>query len=281
MSLKEKLTEALEKKNNDINSFVWKGRKQEVNGKYVQTEKKLMDCTENELRQFYAFCDSMLHNNSEDDPGRYVLIERLKDQRTRCNTELFLRWLEDKKSLPRFKFLEALRGFLDTNKDVVDPKTFPIGEIINGDCPDEFIDITANLVLDGCIDKLGRFNKKPITLSFILKQGLWFTAQESKDLAEKDANGNLRDKLEVVRERLKLPTSAKLYTNPTGLSYTQLRALINLRNKKYSELTSDQLRVLRDRILFNLEDNAKEHAAQWETRKEQIRKVCEAKGFTI
>lgn len=65
---KEKLAAAM----NNINSFVWKGRKQEVNGELVQEEKRLVDCTEEELRSFYAHCESMLHNTSKEYPGRYV-----------------------------------------------------------------------------------------------------------------------------------------------------------------------------------------------------------------
>lgn len=281
MSIKEKLTEALERKNNDINSFVWKGRKVEVDGKMVQSEKYLMDCSEHELRGFYAHCDSMLNNESEKDPGRYVLINITKDQRMRCNVELFLRWLEEENALPRFKFLEALQGFLETNKDAVDPATFPIGQILHQGCPEEFEDIPAELVVEGCKDKLGRFNKKHITLSFILKQGLWFTAQESKELTEKDASKNIRDRIEVVKEKLKLPERVRIHTNPTGLSFAQLKSLINLRSQKYSKLDTDQLVLLRDRILFDLEDDARKHAEQWEVRKKQIEAVCEAKGFTL
>lgn len=281
MSIKEKLTEALERKNNDINSFVWKGRKVEVDGKFVQSEKYLMDCSEYELRGFYAHCDSMLHNESEKDPGRYVLIDITKDQRMRCNAELLLRWLEEKNALSRFSFLEALRGFLETNKDIVDPATFPIGQILKDGCPAEFEDIPAELVVEACLKKLGRFNKKHITLSFILKQGLWFTAQESKELTEKDASKNIRDRIEVVKEKLKLPATVRIHTNPTGLSYAQLRALINLRSQQYHKLTTDQLNLLRDRILFDLEDDARAHAEQWEVRKKQIEAVCEAKGYTL
>ena len=58
---REKLASAIDRKNNDINSFIWKGRKQEVNGALVQEEKRLVDCTEEELRNFYAHCDSMLY----------------------------------------------------------------------------------------------------------------------------------------------------------------------------------------------------------------------------
>lgn len=279
-----KITEAFDKKKSDINSFVWKGRKVEVEGQFVQDEKLLIDCSESELNGFYNHCVSMLTNKSEKVPGRYVLLEIIKDQRRRCNTELFLRWLEDPDgiNMPRFKFCEALNGFLTTNKGVVDPKTFPINGVINSDqCPAEFADIPCDTVLDGCLDRLGRFDRQHITLSFILKQGLWFTPQESKDLAVKDENGNLRDRIEVVRENLKLPTTIKIHTNPKGLSYAQLRQMINLKSKKYSELTTDQLRLLRDRILFSLEDNVHMHIDQWETRIQQILKIMQYKGYTL
>ena len=78
---REKLASAIDRKNNDINSFIWKGRKQEVNGVLVQEEKRLVDCTEEELRGFYAHCDSMLYNTNKDYPGRYVLLDIIKDQR--------------------------------------------------------------------------------------------------------------------------------------------------------------------------------------------------------
>lgn len=279
-----KLTEAIEKKKTDVNSFIWKGRKVEVNGQFVQEEFRLVDASEAQLNTCYEHCQSMLTNKSEKNPGRYPLLTIIQDQRMRCNAELFLRWLEDPENAgyPRFKFLEALRSFLDLNKAVVDPDTFPIYKVLNSDqCPSEFSDIPCSLILEGCLDRLGRFDKKHLTLSFILKQGLWFTPQESKDLAIKDENGNIRDRIEVVRENLKLPSAIKIHTNPKGLSYSQLRAMINLKSKKYSELTTDQLRLLRDRILFSLEDDVRMHVDQWETRKEQIIQVMTLKGFTL
>ena len=63
--IKEKLAAAIAKKNNDINTFVWKGRKVEMNGQLVQEEKKLVDCSEEELRTFYNHCESMLYNTSK------------------------------------------------------------------------------------------------------------------------------------------------------------------------------------------------------------------------
>lgn len=278
--IKEKLAAAIAKKNNDINTFVWKGRKVEVNGQLVQDEKKLVDCSEDELRTFYKHCDSMLYNTSKECPGRYVLLDIIEDQRVRCNAELFLRWLEQEKSTPRFTFLSSLRVFLDNNKGI-DTKNVFISEALVGGCPAEFARLPIDIVLEGCLDKLGKFNKQHITLTFILKQGLWFTQQESKDLTEKTPSGEFREKAEVAKERLGLKPSVNLYMTPKGLSFAQLRAMVNLKSKKYSELTTPQLETLRNRILFSLEDEVKFHIGQWEPRKNQIKMVCDAKGYTL
>ena len=278
--IKEKLAAAIAKKNNDINTFVWKGRKVEVNGQLIQDEKKLVDCSEDELRTFYKHCDSMLYNTSKECPGRYVLLDIIEDQRVRCNAELFLRWLEQEKSTPRFTFLSSLRVFLDNNKGI-DTKNVFISEALVGGCPAEFARLPIDIVLEGCLDKLGKFNKQHITLTFILKQGLWFTQQESKDLTEKTPSGEFREKVEVAKERLGLKSSVNLYMTPKGLSFAQLRAMVNLKSKKYSELTTPQLETLRNRILFSLEDEVKFHIGQWETRKNQIKMVCDAKGYTL
>ena len=278
--IKEKLAAAIAKKNNDINTFVWKGRKVEVNGQLVQDEKKLVDCSEDELRTFYKHCDSMLYNTSKECPGRYVLLDIIEDQRVRCNAELFLRWLEQEKSTPRFTFLSSLRVFLDNNKGI-DTKNVFISEALVGGCPAEFARLPIDIILEGCLDKLGKFNKQHITLTFILKQGLWLTQQESKDLTEKTPSGEFREKAEVAKERLGLKPSVNLYMTPKGLSFAQLRAMVNLKSKKYSELTTPQLETLRNRILFSLEDEVKFHIGQWETRKNQIKMVCDAKGYTL
>ena len=278
--MKEKLVAAIAKKNNDVNTFVWKGRKIEVNEQYVQEEKKLMDCSEQELKSFYNHCESMLYNDTKEYPGRYVLLNIIKDQRERCNTELFLRWLEQDKGIPRFTFLPSLRAFLDNNTDI-DPKETFISEALVGDCPAEFARLPIELVLEGCLDKLGKFVKQHITPAFIFRQGLWFTQQESKELTEKTDKGEYREKAEVAKERLGLKSTVNLYMTPKGLSFTQLRAMVNLKSKKYSELTSIQLETLRNRILFSLEDEIKFHINQWETRKNQIKMVCDAKGYTL
>lgn len=278
--IKEKLEDAIERRNNDLSSFVWKEKKEEIEGKIVQKEVKLVDCTEQQLQKYYDHCESMLYSEDKKDPGRCILLEIIKDQRKRCNAELFVRWIEKETKSPRFTFMMSLRAFLDNNP-AIKPSEVCVGDAIAGNCPSEYAELPINLIIDACIDKLGKFDRKHFTLTFILKQGLWFTQEESKDLTEKDAQGNIRNKLEVVKERVGLKPSINLYINPKGLSFTQFRAMINLRSKKYSELTTSQLETLRNRALFALEDDVKYHMEQWFNRESQILKVAKSLGYNI
>lgn len=65
------------------------------------------------------------------------------------------------------------------------------------------------------------------------------------------------------------------------MSFSELRAMVNLRTKKYSELTTEQLTVLRNKVLFRLENEVMYHANQWEKKMDEIRKVAESKNITL
>lgn len=269
----------MKKESSKLEKYVWKGPKREEGGKMVQEETRLIDAPEDKLKAFYAHCKSMLHSTDPKNPGRLMLLEQIKDQIARCNCELFLRWLEHEKGKLRFNFLTDIRTVLDNNKGTVDDK-MPISVIVGG-CPDEYKELPIDLVVQGCIDRLGWFNKKHITWAFILKQGLWFTSEELKDLTVKDAEGKTRDRVEVVKERLALKPSTPLFITPKGLTYEQLRAMVMLRSKRYSELASDQLKTLRNVVLFALGDEARYHIKQWEKRMAQIKEVADARGIAI
>lgn len=292
--LGDKIAAAQEAKSNDINTFVWKGPKKEVNGKMVQEEIMLKDATEEQLKQFLAHCNSMLYSKDKDNPGRYPLLKIIKEQRDKCNAELYIRWLENKykkdtptprKEYPRYLYQQDIRTILTNNRETFEKDKldqYPIEQITNG-VPTEFRDVTIALAQDACLGTLGDFNKKHLSLNFITKLGLWFTPAEMKDLTEKDENGKTRDRLDVIRERHGLKPVVNLYINPKGLTYTELRAMLNLKSKsrKYSDLTTDQLTTLRDRVLFFFEEEVEKHIKQWEERKSQILKVAELKGINV
>ena len=281
--LQERLSQAIASKKNDINSFIWKGEKREVDGKFVQDEKRLVDCTLEELQRNYDYCKQMLYNENKQKPGRYVLISIIDDQIQRCNCELFLRWLKTENNKDRFSFVSEIKRVLDTaDKNILENlNQIPIKAMVS-DLPDEYSSLPVNLILDSGLDKLGKFNKQHITLTFILKQGVWFTPEEMKDLTIKDEEtGEVRDRLEVVKENLALGNNIPLKITPKGLTYSQLRAMTTLKSKKYSELTTEQLKTLRNRILFALRDDCKFHIKQWETRMKQLEMVAESKGFML
>ena len=126
-----------------------------------------------------------------------------------------------------------------------------------------------------------KFNKKHLTLTFILKQGLWFTPEELKEFTIKNEDGTIKDRIALVRERLGLKPDAGIYLTPKGLSFSQLQSMITLRSRKYSELTSDQLKTLRNVVLFSLGEEVRFHESQWEDRIAQIKAVAEKRGIVL
>ena len=280
--LGEKLAEAIEKKSLDINSFVWKGNKiLDENGRYKQSEKKLVSMSNSELQNCYDHCKTMLFNKDSVNPGRYLVLEVISDQKDRCGAELFLRHVEQEKNLGRFTLLGGINEFLNNNREAFKSRK-PLLEDAFSNIPSEFEKLPLSLVIDGCLDRLGAFNKKHITRTFILKQGIWLTPTEAKEIVEFDDKNQPSDNITTLREKLNLKEVEKLYINSKGINYTQMRAMLNLKpNKKYMDLTTVQLETLRYRILFSLEETVKSHIASWERRMEEIELVCTNKNFKL
>lgn len=284
--MKEKLTEAIEAKNNDTKSFVWKlARKSDG----TQEEIRLVDATPEQLNTFYSHCKSMLYSTDKLNPGRYVLLKIIDEQRRKCNVELFLRKLEqgsicaDNKPYPRHLYIQDLRAYMNAHKE-----DFPSSELKNisiaactGGLPREFERISIEEVLDGGLDQLGYLDCKHITFSFILNMGVYLTPNEMKEFDEKDKDGNTRSKLEVIKERLNIKNTVRLTVKPAGLNFNELRAMVNLKPKKYSELTTDQLTVLRNKVLFKLENEVMFHIEQWEERIRQIELVAKERNIAL
>lgn len=277
--LEEKLKKALKDKEEDVSSYVWKFPKVRDAEGITQREVKLINCTEEELKQFHAHAQSMLTSKDKNNPGRLVLLKEIMDQQLRCSTELFLRHSESIGN-SRIAILDAVKtNIKNNNYGTLDTKNLLLSDLLN--VPTEFRSVSIPMIIDGCLDQLGRFDRRHITLSFIIKQGLWFTKEEQKDLYEEDSQGLEMDRRDVIRERLRLSPSINLIITPLGLSYTQFRAMHTLKSRKYSELTTDQLKTLRKRILYNLEDDVKKHIYFWEKKLTELDKVATSKGITL
>jgi hypothetical protein len=267
--LEKRLTDAMKQ---DINTYTWKGAKVlNSEGVYEQTEEKLINMSVYNLRNCYQHCIMMLFNKDSRNPGRYLVLDMIEDQINRCGVELFLRYLEKEHDSTRSALISIINKFLSANKEVF-KDTIPVLSHMYSGLPKEFEELSINLVLDGCLDKLGAIVKKHITRTFILKQGLWLTAAEVKDFPAKDP----KERLELIRETLGLKEVEKLYINSRGINYTQMRAMLNLKpNKKYRDLTTVQLETLRYRILHELKNSINIHISFWEKRMEEIEEVAE------
>ena len=279
--LGDKLQEALDIKKEDINSYVWKGPR--VNG--VQEEFKLIDADYDTLKKWYNRCITMLNNTDVHTPGRLVLVNIIDDQIARCRAELLMRWLRKEKQYTNIKCLQDLRQIIANNKEILTPetiKTYPICEVMSG-LPIEFQTVSVGNVLDACMDLLGVFDCSHVTRNFIVKMGLWFTPQElQNELCQRDPNtGKPRNRLEVVREILKVDPAIRLRISETGLTFNEFKAIFNIQKDKYSSYSSEQLNVLANKILYRLQNQCEEQAKQWQDKANEIAKVANIKGWDV
>lgn len=285
--IEDAYNKACEAKANDINSYVWKGPK--ING--VQEEILLVNCNFEQLQKFYNHCNEMLYNNNSKNPGRITLLSIVQDQIQRCRAELLIRWLRSEKHYTTTMCLEDLRTVINNNKeeltqDVI--KTYPIGNVMNG-LPIEYERVPISFVLDACLDSLGVFNNEHLTLNFIIKMGLWFTPQELqksvKDggLYEKDPEtGKAKNRLEMVKKILGLNPSIILKINNVGgLTFSEFSSMCKLRKDKYVNLTTNQLKLLSNKILYRFQNQCEMQAKQWQDKIEEIKKVAESKGWDV
>lgn len=281
--LGDKLQAAMSKKASDITTYVWKGPK--VNGK--QQEILMIDASFDQLKQWYRHCQQMLYNKDSKNPGRVTLLEIVQDQISRCRAELLVRWLMSEKQYSNTRCLEDLRKLISNNKDTLTPeviKSFPISKVMDG-LPIDYQQVPVKLVMDACLDLLGIFDNSHITLNFILKMGLWFTPREmQKDLYRKDPEtGKARNRLDVVKEELRISLRPNQYLRicDTGLSYIEFKAIYMLQRDKYSNLTSEQLKLLSNKILYRFQIQCEEQAKQWLTKIDEINKVAADKGWDV
>ena len=69
---------------------------------------------------------------------------------------------------------------------------------------------------------------------------------------------------------------------PSGLSYPELRSLINLESRaKVSTVPSTTLRLLRDKILLMLDNDLEYHIKKWTDIQNKIEEVAKYKGWEL
>ncbi len=258
----------------DITTFVWK----------LQTgsQIKLIDCDESDLKKYWKHANDMLYNKSIYNPGKYIIKDNIQKLYNNCNAELFIRYVINECEVDSIKTKKDLLDFINEFKSINNISiTNSITDMFNN-IPSVFNKITIEKLLDGCLDKLDVINKKMISDKFILSQGVWFTDDEKEILTEYDESGKLRNRMEVVKERLVIKPEVKLRVTPNGLSYEEFRSMVQLPNlPKISSLPTTTLKTLRDKILILLDKDVDYHVNRWNTLKHQIEMVMEHRKIMI
>ena len=286
-ALGDKLNEALRKKGEDINTFVWKFPKDRENQNSQQCV-KLIDCTQEQFQQFYDHCESMLRNDDKLSPGRYNVLALIKSQKDKIGAELLLREMQSEdKNFTRFALSEAINEVIDSNRNkgiIVDAEVSTFGQYVNTPLSTKYNKLSLQLISDACNDKLGVFDNSHITKSFLLKRGVWFDRDDIKTLktyALKNGINNTVSKLDIARQYLRLKDYHILKQNSRGLTVEELRQMLILRPAKFADLTTTQLEILRYKVLLDLERNVRDHIEKWEALISQIKKVAKAKKFSL
>ena len=230
----------------------------------------------------------MLRNNDKLSPGRYNVLALIKSQKDKIGAELLLREMQQaNKNFTRYALNEAIIEFIDKNKEngvEINPEVSTFGQYYEYDISTKYNKINLQLILDACNDRLGVFDNSHLTKSFLLKRGVWFDrddVQKLKTFALKNGINSKTPRLEVARQYLKLKDYQVLKQNSRGLTVEELRLMLILRPSKIKDLTTEQLEILRYKLLLDLERNVRDHIERWETLESQIKKVAKVKKFTI
>ena len=258
----------------DINQYVWKRRSGE--------EVRLMDMDATELNRAYKHVHEMLYNDDKYVPGKYqtkINMQRLINQ---CNAELFKRYLIYECNIEALKtpmqIVTLIREYKKQN-NLTDSD--PVSTLFDH-LPQEFESVTYGDLIAACLDQLEVINRKMISQHFILSKGIWLTESEKEELSERDDEGKKRPWLDVVKERCLMPSEVKLRIDPRGFSYSEFRALIHLAPlPKISGLSSDTLRLMRDKVFPMLSEDTDWHIKRWTGIAKQIEEVANYKGIEL
>lgn len=268
-----KLKEAITAKDNDINSLVWKDK----SGMNI----RLMDISQNELKRYHRHCEQMLTNRDIYKPGKLVIRENIQKCWDSCNAELFARYLMHDCETG-IKTNKDLLDFINVQRKVNNVDVEDSISVLFTGLPPIYEKVTVGKLMDVCFDKLDVLNKKMITDKFIIAQGIWLTDEEKRELTELEAGGKIRNRMEVIKERLCLNPDIRLRVSPTGLSFAEFRALIQLSDlPRISSLSTIALKTLRDKVLLLLDNDLDYHINKWMKIKKDIERVAEYKNWNL
>ena len=271
--LADKLTQAIEKRENNINNWSWITK----NGESV----RLLDMSFDELQKAYNHTLDMLYRKTNYKFGKLEVRKNIQKIHRSCNAELLHRYLQHDLAIEMFKTNKEILDFINKFKEANHVTNDDSITLMFSALPKEFETLTIGDLLYACLDACEPINRKLISDEFIMSLGIWLTEDEKKDLTEFDENNKLRPWIQVMKERLFID-GGYFRVVPTGLTYAELRALLNLEQRtRVSAVPSSTLLLLRDKILLLLDNDLEYHIKKWTTLKDQIENVATYKGWTL
>ena len=232
------------------------------------------------LQNAYNHTLDMLYRKTNYKFGKLEVRKNIQKIYTSCNAELLHRYIQHELTIDIFKtnrdVLDFINNFKEQNKVTNNDNI----TLMFNNLPKEYENLTIGDLLRACLDALDPINRKLISNEFIMSLGIWLTEDEKRDLTDFE-NGKLRPWIQVMKERLFID-SGYFRVTPTGLSYTELRALLNLEpNARVSGVPSATLRLLRDKILLLLDNDLEYHIKKWTELQEKIETVASYKNWEL
>lgn len=271
--LADKLTQAINKRANSIDNWTWINK----SGESV----RLLDMAIDELQKAYNHTLDMLYRKTNYKFGKLEVRKNIQKLHTSCNAELFRRYLLHETPIDIFNTNKDIIDFINAFKESNHVTNQDYVTTMFSNLPKEFETLLIGDLVNACLDLCEPINRKLISDEFIMSLGIWLTEDEKKDLTEFDENNNLRPWIQVMKERLFI-NGGYFKVLPTGLSYSELRALLNLTQRtKVSTIASSTLMLLRDKILLLLDNDLEYHIKKWTNLKDQIEYVAEYKGWSL
>lgn len=270
----DKLTRAFDDKANDMNRWLWRNS----NG----TDIRMMDLTIDQLNHAYKHVIEMLYNKDPYHPGVQTKRDQVRKMWDCANTELLLRYILHDCNIDGLKTNKDLLDYISAHKTTNGIKNSDFVSTIFDGLSEIYSKITIDELLSACLDSLPAFNKKLLSDKFILSIGIWLTEDEKKELTEFDEFGIYRSRKDVIKERLLLDPSVDIRFNSKGLTYNEFRSLLRIEGRpKFSMMTTDSIRLLRDKVLLLLDQDLEYHIQKWMDLKYKLETVANQKGIQL
>lgn len=243
---------------------------------------RMMDMSYEQLQKAYNHTNAMLHNTERDKPGKYLVKQNIAKLIRNANAELFKRYLMYECDIEVLKTPMAIATLIkDFKKQNGLNDSDPVSMLFDH-LPHEFETVTFDELMDACFDQLGVINRKMITEQFIISRGIWLADDEKTELTEYNDDGTRKPWTVVMKERLFLPESITLRIDPKGFTYGEFRALIHLTPlPKISDLSTNTLRLMRDKVFPLLDLDTDWHIKKWEGIKSRIEEVANYKKLEL